>query len=397
VPAGMTAKNQTLNLPKHFYSLDIIRGLAALSVVVWHWQHFFYGQVLQPNQLGAPVFNALLSFLYNHGNVAIHLFFTLSGFIFFCLYYDLIKDKKITAFHFFIKRFSRLYPLHLATLIFTAVAQYFYLKTHGVYFIYQLNDIYHFILNIFFIPYFGSDTDYSFNGPVWSVSIEVLLYLLFFIFAVLGIIGRRTLPLLIIAFIASGLWYSNYTIFGLDFFIGGLVFRCYSRIMASRYFTQWRIFIFFITVGAWLLIFNKAIVDIVAHIFYDYFNILFKKINGQYFLDYEFIIFYIAEILFPLTILATTLAEINTGHWLSKLRFIADISYSSFLLHFPLQLTFVLATDYIGVSRYFYFSSFSILFFFTILISLSLLSYHQFERPVQQAIRRIFIKPAYEI
>ena len=30
------------NFPQRLYSLDVLRGLAALSVVFWHWQHFFY-------------------------------------------------------------------------------------------------------------------------------------------------------------------------------------------------------------------------------------------------------------------------------------------------------------------------------------------------------------------
>ena len=28
--------------PKHLYALDVSRGVAALSVVLWHWQHFAY-------------------------------------------------------------------------------------------------------------------------------------------------------------------------------------------------------------------------------------------------------------------------------------------------------------------------------------------------------------------
>jgi peptidoglycan/LPS O-acetylase OafA/YrhL len=30
------------NTPTRFYSLDVLRGLAALAVVLYHWQHFFY-------------------------------------------------------------------------------------------------------------------------------------------------------------------------------------------------------------------------------------------------------------------------------------------------------------------------------------------------------------------
>ena len=29
-------------MPERLYSLDVLRGIAALAVVFWHWQHFFY-------------------------------------------------------------------------------------------------------------------------------------------------------------------------------------------------------------------------------------------------------------------------------------------------------------------------------------------------------------------
>ena len=31
--------------PSHLYVLDFSRGIAALSVVLWHWQHFAYIRV----------------------------------------------------------------------------------------------------------------------------------------------------------------------------------------------------------------------------------------------------------------------------------------------------------------------------------------------------------------
>ena len=33
------------NWPSHLYALDFSRGIAALSVVLWHWQHFPYIRV----------------------------------------------------------------------------------------------------------------------------------------------------------------------------------------------------------------------------------------------------------------------------------------------------------------------------------------------------------------
>ncbi|MDE2367149.1 MAG: hypothetical protein KGM95_09475, partial [Betaproteobacteria bacterium] len=40
-PSQMSHHQKTL---ERFYSLDVLRGIAALSVVLWHWQHFFVGK-----------------------------------------------------------------------------------------------------------------------------------------------------------------------------------------------------------------------------------------------------------------------------------------------------------------------------------------------------------------
>ncbi|MGB6175756.1 MAG: acyltransferase family protein, partial [Methylocella sp.] len=81
----------------HFYSLDVLRGVAALSVVLWHWQHFF----LPLNKLGVsfsieqqPMFEVLYVF-YEKGYLAVRLFFCLSGFIFFWLYSERIAEKAL--------------------------------------------------------------------------------------------------------------------------------------------------------------------------------------------------------------------------------------------------------------------------------------------------------------
>ncbi len=46
---------QTQLLPKHLYSLDVLRGIAALAVVFWHWKHFLvYGTGLDLEFINFP-------------------------------------------------------------------------------------------------------------------------------------------------------------------------------------------------------------------------------------------------------------------------------------------------------------------------------------------------------
>ena len=76
------------------------------------------------------------------------LFFALSGFIFFWLYAEAITERRVSAREFFVLRFSRLYPLHLATLLAVAAEQTLFLHLTGRYFVYGGNDGYHFLLNL---------------------------------------------------------------------------------------------------------------------------------------------------------------------------------------------------------------------------------------------------------
>jgi len=90
-----------VSIPHRFYSLDLIRGLAALSVVFWHWQHFFYDGVTPGvyNVQNQP-FYALFFVLYQRGWLAVDFFFSLSGFIFFWLYVGAIAERRVGAWHF---------------------------------------------------------------------------------------------------------------------------------------------------------------------------------------------------------------------------------------------------------------------------------------------------------
>ena len=63
------------------------------------------------------------------------------------------------------RRFSRLYPLHFATLLFVAAA----FLAFGPY-IYE-SDAYHFVLNVLLASSIGFEKGYSFNGPSWSISV----------------------------------------------------------------------------------------------------------------------------------------------------------------------------------------------------------------------------------
>jgi hypothetical protein len=52
----------------HLYSLDFARGVAALAVVLWHWQHFFFnGPVSGAFQREEQPFYSVLFLFYEKG------------------------------------------------------------------------------------------------------------------------------------------------------------------------------------------------------------------------------------------------------------------------------------------------------------------------------------------
>ena len=109
------------------------------------------------------------------------MFWGVSGFIFFWKYGCPIANKIVSGSRFFVLRFSRLYPLHLATLLLVALLQAIYFHYNHYYFVNPTNDSAHFVLQLFLASNWGSERVYSFNGPVWSISVEVLAYAFFFV------------------------------------------------------------------------------------------------------------------------------------------------------------------------------------------------------------------------
>jgi peptidoglycan/LPS O-acetylase OafA/YrhL len=153
-------------LQERVFVIDALRGVAALIVVVWHFRFFFFG---------VP-FEAVLLPFYRGGWIVVDLFFILSGFILtriYCL--DVIPDGYFR--HFVVRRLARVYPLHLLTLIVVCILLFAAFELTGrfnLFLGYRYNDLWHFMLNLFLLQQAGLQTDYSFNGPSWSISTEML-------------------------------------------------------------------------------------------------------------------------------------------------------------------------------------------------------------------------------
>ncbi|TFY95892.1 acyltransferase [Pseudomonas nabeulensis] len=377
-------------LPKHLYSLDIVRGLAALVVVLWHWQHLLYTDgVSSSYRLVDQPFYSAFSIFYNHGWMAVDFFFSLSGFVFFWLYSDSIANKRIGGATFFVVRFSRLYPLHFVTFVFVLVMQLLLHAKTGSYFVYQNNDVYRAVLNLFLASSWGVLPGYSFNGPIWSVSVEVLLYFVFFVTcltfsnkylvaaacAVAGIVINEFLPE-----VGRGMF---------SFFVGGLTFWIYSKAATCARAKALTALVAIFALAVWGCVF----------IDYEYSyltaglqQLLESVLPGGYSVFIPGLIYRISHlsifgVVFPFSILALALVETLRGGLGKRFAVIGHLSYSSYLLHFPLELVFFVVALNLGIDREFFYSKYALLLFGAILIPLCLLSYHYFELPMQRFFR----------
>jgi len=320
--------------------------------------------------------------------MAVDLFFSLSGFIFFCFYSKTVGERMLSGRSFALLRFSRLYPLHIVTFVLVALLQLCYFDRYGVYFVYQDNDLWHFVLHLFMASNWYPDDALTFNGPVWSVSIEILLYGAFFLVCRYGSIRPAVLLCLSLAgaLLSLRLDYIGRGLF--SFFLGGLCFQAtaWATAHGARYERAAKYGLAIILVGSLLLLGSEVFSSWAARVV-DLASTLRHKVIETSALETFLVGWYLRALLFPALILFFALAENDLKRATKPLAWLGDISYSSYMLHFPLQLCFVLFRSYSNLQIDFLSVS-VFLTFLGLLIGLSLASFHGLERPAQSFLRR---------
>lgn len=104
-----------------FHALDGIRGLAALTVLWSHGGFFTFG-ILNGDQVKFTFFGSLIKTLVA-GTMGVQILFVLCGFLI-AYFYEEISNP----LHFIHKRYSRIFPLYTAVVIFTFLSQQFLFK-----------------------------------------------------------------------------------------------------------------------------------------------------------------------------------------------------------------------------------------------------------------------------
>ena len=152
-----------------FVTLESLRGIAALIVVVYHavWLN--------------PVTS---SRFFSNGALMVDFFFVLSGFVICHSYGDRLSNAKDFG-RFLWLRLGRLYPLHFAFLmvfVLIEAVKYVAQVRYGIIAdkpAFTVNGAGAFLANVFLVQALSFTAPLTFNYPSWSISVEFYAYVLF--------------------------------------------------------------------------------------------------------------------------------------------------------------------------------------------------------------------------
>ncbi len=349
-------RSETSDRP--LYGLEILRFGAAFAVVVWHYQFFFFAVRGDPEQLP---FHGALTVFYAAGHYAVPWFWVLSGYIFFWKYEASIAKRAISATEFGLLRFSRLYPLHLLTLLLVTFLQIAYASWYGAFWQYDAPSN-SFVTHLLLASNWFT-TAKTFNGPIWSISIEVVVYAIFFTLAQSAAVRTAQGTAVAVIVFLLGFWVTARMLPGSliwlltclkcagCFFLGGMLVKCREAIRSTR------VLVLALALGSVPLILLRPSC---AWVF----------------------------TLPALGVLVFTTGAVWQHPLIRGAARLGNLTYASYLLHFPVALAIVLALRCASVSLEVALSRWFFLAYFVAVFGLSHLSFKYLERPMQTLIRR---------
>jgi peptidoglycan/LPS O-acetylase OafA/YrhL len=186
-------RNQSTNPKKLYVHLEFARGIAALLVLAGHLRAFIfvdYPQIQSPN-----IIDKLFYFITGLGHQAVMVFFVLSGFLITKSIENMVSGNYWSWKKYLVNRLSRLWTVLIPALFLT-----FFWDSLGkelsvsTYYLGELKELYNsgplandqlsnyyastFIQNVFFLQTITTPS-YGTNGPLWSLAYEFWYYIIF--------------------------------------------------------------------------------------------------------------------------------------------------------------------------------------------------------------------------
>ncbi len=231
------------------------------------------------------------------------------------------------------------------------------------------------------------------DGPSWSISVEIALYIIFFVACRLlrpGLIAN--LGLVALAFVLSP--FSVVAEGAEAFFTGGITYfvvvtvLCYRRYLII--FPAAAIILILIVLGPLsnmhLITYFKAAAHVVAPVGW----------LGDYVVAGLKWLIPFATLIFVAALVEASLPSLK---W-RRLSGIGNISFGTYLLHFPLQLLFMSAALWLQAPNDIFTRSWVFVLFFTALLILAFASYRWLEKPAMFGLRSFWasedrVNPSY--
>ena len=365
----MTNDIQQSSKPQFREATNLLRGICALAILIFHYQHFFYtGTRIDNFNTEMQPFYGALSFFYLNGARAVQIFWCISGLI---LTHAYFAKKGTDAYSFFLSRFSRLYPLHLITLLVVALLQFSSKKNLNTFQIYESNNKTSFFLNLLYVQKWIPGTGLSFNAPTWSVSIELSVYIMFFIVLKLIQRYRELVPILILIALQFA--------------------KVYFRTYATNLFFYECLTYF--TAGVFLYFFIERLnnlsvrpIQLVCE-----FSLLGGFCTVLY---YKYEVEPSSPLWLAIGVLTVFLVAQIDGSRLAplliKAKMLGDLSYSVFLWHVPIQIAIKLVQAEFSIDNSIAYNKLFFIFFIALTYCVGFLSYRFIEQPAQRLIQKRF-------
>ena len=353
-----SARESSLRVPKqHFNALDLSRLVAAVAVLFWHYLHFTIppqGSRAPPNFGDYEPLQPIFAAFYAHGHLAVEYFWIVSGFVFAHVYLAEPQARR----RFWLARFARLWPLHLLTLAVVALLQAVYWAQHGRDFVFGPNDWTHFVLNLGLAHYWGFEKGMSFNGPSWSLSVEILAYAAFWLVLPALRQGRGLVAGALA--LAAALLAPQYPALK--------AFACLAYFFAGTT-------IYLAMLRGWARPGSMALAGLCGLVLAARFDVVTKLEFPQGGLW-----------VISLFTLALAIDRFDRDDRLAFGKRLGDASYGTYLWHFPIQLTLVMALDALPGGRALSQHWAVLAVYLTAALAAGFASHRWLERPAQRAV-----------
>ncbi len=341
---------ETQNTHNHLYKMDVLRGLAIISVFVLHCYMAYLNDHLEVrieegsffvNLIGKDFWAIFLTITpFGYGWTGVQLFLIISGYLIHLSYLkskrsphqdSVNKTEKYDFRKFYLRRFFRIYPPYLVVLLFLAFQYNRDILKSG-------EKLWDFFSHLIMTYNLQDSTFFSFNGAFWSLALEVQLYLIYPIFLLVrknfGI--QKTVYLLLFLYLIFILIFNYFYFPNFYYALQNFVFKSWivwglGAFLAEKHFENKQLF----KVSGWGLFGLLVLVSLVKT------NVITLKIN-----DLIWACFYIALINYYLNI-----KRIIPKLWEKLIALVGESSYSMYLVHQPIIGMLIGSITLFGISK----------------------------------------------